>query len=207
MREKIKTFKCGPHNIYVVDMSQINIDDKRKKELFCAQFLYNHIFKTTTEIRRSTSGYIIWPDNFVGSLSHKKNLLILCVEEKNKFNSIGIDIENFVCFNEKVKNKICSSEELSLLAKLNLIELQRKKFLSVIFSVKEAVFKAYFPIYEQKIYFKDFEITNIDFKHGIANGKFTNKFEDTKSNTQNLQAFFCELDENIVSVISTGSSC
>ena len=131
-------------------------------------------------ILKSQSGAAIWPDGVYGSISHSNNKAA-AVAAKD-FNLIGIDLEYLKKeLNINLKKRVCTENEKKWVGD------DKKKLLSI-FSTKEAIYKAYYPI--RKLRFKDVELTknekgfsvklNIDLNEKFKKNFLFNSFLDRK---------------------------
>ena len=77
-----------------------------------------------------------WPDGICGSITHSKMLCIAAVARKSVLASIGIDAEPDVPLKEDLRNAILHDSELHVSAEQAI----------ALFSMKEALFKALFPL-------------------------------------------------------------
>lgn len=98
----------------------------------------------------------LWPKGIIGSITHSQTLALVVVANKNKaFSGVGIDIET--------KNGVSSDFVRDLLTDRELTELRTRgagweNDVTLIFSAKEAVFKAVNPITNLMIDFNELEI-------------------------------------------------
>ena len=131
-------------------------------------------------ILKSESGAAIWPDGVYGSISHSNNKAA-AVAAKD-FNLIGIDLEYLKKeLNINLKKRVCTENEKKWVGD------DKEKLLSI-FSTKEAIYKAYYPI--RKLRFKDVELTknekgfsvelNIDLNQKFKKNFVFNSFLDRK---------------------------
>ena len=126
---------------------------------FCATQAAKNIGFSLQCIPSAETREPIWPVGVVGSISHSKKIAISCVASSVDFKSLGIDAEELmdatVC--KEVEKVIATEEELSLL--------QEKDFqlgITILFSAKEALYKALFPLCRSFIDFKEVRLVNLD---------------------------------------------
>lgn len=103
----------------------------------------------------------LWSENTTGSISHKEEIAIAVVCKKSQYKGLGIDVENRkqeIDFD--ICRFICTEKEIQGIYRLH----EKDLVLKVIFSVKEAIFKAFFHTSGKFLGFEDIEIT---FKHGF----------------------------------------
>ncbi|MBJ7224160.1 MULTISPECIES: 4'-phosphopantetheinyl transferase family protein [unclassified Brenneria] len=122
----------------------------------------------------------IWPINVSGSISHSSEKVI-CAENIKRINgSVGIDIEEQIPYKQakELWCKIINSSEYDLLCQQ---QQPFERLLTIVFSAKESLFKALYPMLKNYFYFLDTQIIEIDMK------KNTFKLELLK----NMHAGFC----------------
>ncbi len=143
---------------------------KRRDEFItarrCAQMAMQKAKLPGLPVLRSPNRSPQWPFSIVGSISHGAGYAaaILC-KQGSGLVGIGIDMENL---NREIKSNICRQV-------LTEFEIQKwlkgreevNRDIKIIFSLKEAIYKCFFPISEIYLGFKDAEIdeiTDIGFK-------------------------------------------
>ena len=99
-------------------------------------------FKEDFEIIRHDSGRPIFPQGFIGSISHSDDLAISVVTNSPEILSIGVDIQLFRSTKEGLRERILTNKETDL-------------DVLAVFSAKEAVYKATSPLVSETIGFKD----------------------------------------------------
>lgn len=122
----------------------IEMSRKRKCEFLvgrmCAQqALWNVGEQGRGQVTRSKASYPVWPKGFCGSISHTSGLAIACAAKAKNYHALGIDIETLM--NDQTANEVSS---LVLLDSDRLFkkEIPFNQFVTLIFSAKEALFKA-----------------------------------------------------------------
>ena len=121
------------------------------------------------------------------SLSHKKGDVLLGISQK--YRGIGVDVENPV--RKELGSKILTEKEYSFF--------QKKIFpdpvlLGLIFSFKESIFKAFYPIVKKMLYFKDARVDDIDPSSGRIQALLL--FDDKNLKTSRIEGRFKILQEN-----------
>jgi 4'-phosphopantetheinyl transferase EntD len=106
-------------------------------------------------IGRGASGEPLWPDGIVGAISHAGDLAIAVVGQQSDYAGLGIDIEQLSRgLTARAARLVCTPAEMEWVNP----EADSTR-LTMLFSAKEAVFKALFPIEGVWLGFGDAELT------------------------------------------------
>jgi len=97
----------------------------------------------------------LWPQGIVGSISHCGDVAGAAVGRSNRFAGIGIDIEADEPVDAALIERICTAGELLAIRAMNLDEARGVRHL---FSMKEAAYKALWPLTKQFLEFQDIEV-------------------------------------------------
>ncbi|MCB0310622.1 MAG: 4'-phosphopantetheinyl transferase superfamily protein [Bdellovibrionales bacterium] len=103
----------------------------------------------------------IWPQGIVGTISHTGGLAVAAVGFKHDYLGLGVDIEKIADSNRRLRYKklslrVCHDDELNWIYELPSEEALR---FTSLFSAKETLFKALFPVCRSYIGFKDAHLT------------------------------------------------
>ena len=110
------------------------------------------------DLLRSEAGFPLWPNGFVGSISHDPEFAVAAVARDTQIKSIGIDLESNVPISHDALNIVTTkSERLQIGGDLLIAK--------YLFSMKEAVYKALYMIDYKFLEFKD---VNIDIERCVA---------------------------------------
>ncbi|MFF4345207.1 4'-phosphopantetheinyl transferase [Kitasatospora sp. NPDC001540] len=96
----------------------------------------------------------LWPDGVVGSLTHCAGYRAAAVARAGEIASLGIDAEPHLALPEGVLEAVTRPEELPALAELRAAH-PAVHWGKVLFSAKESVYKAWFPLQRRKLGFQD----------------------------------------------------
>jgi 4'-phosphopantetheinyl transferase EntD len=112
-------------------------------------------------VLRNESRQPIWPAGLVGSISHTDTIAVAAVTYPSRCESLGIDIhliadQRLSNSKETLLDRICHESEATWVRSDQLLQLQRA---ALVFSAKESIFKALYPIYQSSIAFKDVELS------------------------------------------------
>lgn len=106
-------------------------------------------------IRTGSNREPLWPSGFTGSISHSAELCCAVAALSDNYMGLGVDLEHTHVLDADLIDYVCDSEEYASIAS----ELRLKNQLTdpgkLIFSIKEAVFKSYFPISNNWLGFRD----------------------------------------------------
>lgn len=101
-----------------------------------------------------------WPDGIVGSITHSRGLAAAAVARRESVGGIGIDAE-LPLSNERARRlapQILVDSERDWLERLPPIA--QGEFVTLVFSLKESLFKALYPLVRRRFYFPHARLTN-----------------------------------------------
>jgi 4'-phosphopantetheinyl transferase EntD len=107
----------------------------------------------------------IWPRDISGSLSHNCDTVILAVTRKDLL--IGIDVETFMDKNtaQEVAGVVMMRKEIE---KIQHLPIPFRVAITIVFSLKESLYKALWPKLHQEIDFCHVSLIDIDYKTQCA---------------------------------------
>ena len=122
-------------------------------------------------VLRGHKGEPLWPEGIAGSITHCYPWSVAVAIKCPNLFTIGVDLETTNRMNgTDVSDFVCGNAELDWVRSGNLQER-----LTMIFSAKEAVYKAFYPLCRRYIDFKDVELTWVPAK-SCFHGKFLAPF-------------------------------
>lgn len=142
---------------------------ERKNEYLCgrvlAQAVLNHHFGLDQSITSMYEPLPIWPSHVLGSISHSQNKLIVALSNNALY--LGIDIEHWVTseFAQESAHLILTPSEFDLWKSKAAEFFDFAHYVSLIFSVKESLYKAVYPTAKQYIDFLEASIVDINFEN------------------------------------------
>ncbi|MEO9278603.1 4'-phosphopantetheinyl transferase superfamily protein [Acinetobacter sp. WA-87] len=142
---------------------------ERKNEYLCgrvlAQAVLNHHFGLDQPITSMHEPLPIWPTHVLGSISHSQNKLIVALSSHAVY--LGIDIEHWVTseFAQESAHLILTLSEFDLWKDKTAEFFDFARYVSLIFSVKESLYKAVYPTAKQYIDFLEASIVDINFEN------------------------------------------
>ncbi|PTV49663.1 4'-phosphopantetheinyl transferase family protein [Acinetobacter seifertii] len=142
---------------------------ERKNEYLCgrvlAQAVLNHHFGLDQPITSMHEPLPIWPSHVLGSISHSQNKLIVALSSHAIY--LGIDIEHWVTseFARESAHLVLTSSEFDLWKNKAAEFFDFARYVSLIFSIKESLYKAVYPTAKQYIDFLEASIVDINFEN------------------------------------------
>ena len=120
--------------------------DKRKAEYLAGRVCAKHVLAAhkiyNFELINAADRAPIWPNKIVGSITHSQQTAMAMVSHSSDIAGIGIDIEQLMSAKQEqeLQQQILHPDELSQFQRL---AKQVSHPLTIIFSAKESIFKAY----------------------------------------------------------------
>jgi 4'-phosphopantetheinyl transferase EntD len=114
----------------------------------CARTAVEELGVISQEILKDAEGLPIWPAGLVGSISHSRGLCGAVVGSRDRYSCIGLDIERTDRLSDSALRRVMHPKERECLGQSQWVG-------SVLFSAKEAFFKAQYPVYGRKPTFHD----------------------------------------------------
>ena len=141
----------SPREVMPSERAKLRTEAERKATRKCLEDLLAGSGLPTMEPKRQASGARNWPAGYVGSVSHKGTKVVAALVPVGCVKSLGIDIETWD-----------GAKELSKIQGLTGIDefppLSDVPGPLILFSVKEAVFKALHPILDRQFGFEDVKV-------------------------------------------------
>lgn len=111
----------------------------------CAGAALAMLGQRSTDIPTGEGGQPVWPNGFVGSLSHCPGFTVAAVGRVGVASAIGIDVEVHRPIRPAVAATVVRGDDASMLTRL-VSSHPAVAWSAVLWSVKESVFKAWYPL-------------------------------------------------------------
>ncbi len=98
----------------------------------------------------------LWPQGFVGSITHTSGYCAVVAGRRQDFDSLGIDVERVERVHQDIWPAVCTPQELDFLNCLPISE--RQQYAALFFSAKESFYKCQYPLTQQWLEFGDVTI-------------------------------------------------
>lgn len=144
---------------------------KRQQEYLCGRVLTQAVLSDHFGLDQSITSMHehlpIWPSHVLGSISHSKNKLIVALSNNAVY--LGIDIEHWVTseFAQESAHLILTPSEFDLWKSKACEFFDFAHYVSLIFSIKESLYKAVYPTAKQYIDFLEASIFDFNFENQI----------------------------------------
>jgi 4'-phosphopantetheinyl transferase EntD len=106
-----------------------------------------------------------WPEGVVGSITHTRGHVAVALARRETVRGLGLDVEQAEPLKHRLWDMICTDEDRAMLARYP--EPERSRLAKIVFSAKEAAYKAQFAITEQFLGFSamhiDLDVSNDGF--------------------------------------------
>jgi len=143
----------------------------------------------------------VWPAQICGSITHSTGRAAAIVAYKEHWRGLGMDLENLLSAEraERLAGEILTAPELQRMAAGPRDQLAL--LVTLTFSVKESLFKALYPIVQQRFYFEHAEMLHWS-EDGRARLRLLTDLSGEWRNGSELDAQFCVHDGQLLSLVS-----
>ncbi|MBB4952388.1 enterobactin synthetase component D [Agrobacterium vitis] len=116
-------------------------------------------------IATGSKGEPVWPEGWVGSITHTQGFAAAALADKRSFRSLGMDTEQIMTTKvmENVTSRICRPEETYVHGS----PLSAEVYTTLVFSAKESLFKCLHPLVSKMFWFEDARIEITDYAAGL----------------------------------------
>lgn len=138
------------------------LNEQRKQEFLLGRLAANFAIQKTLKtnkifiINQDASRAPIWPSDLIGSISHSDSLIIAVACKKDAYLSVGIDIEKKGRTRPEVGRFILTDLDIK-----SVDGISESDLLTLIFSAKESLYKALYPLVNKYFGFKAAALTKI----------------------------------------------
>ena len=143
----------------------------------------------------------VWPSGICGSITHSTGHAAAIVAQKADWRGLGMDLENILNPEraERLAGEILTAPELKRMAAGRREQLAM--LVTLTFSVKESLFKALYPIVQQRFYFEHAEVLEWN-EAGEVKLRLLTDLSSEWRNGAELQAQFAVMDGQLLSLVS-----
>ena len=183
-----------------------NANSKRLNEFFSGRIIAEAIlkkhFNCSAKITSMQFKLPKWPINVIGSISHSNHWIIVAISSQTE--CLGIDLEHIVdiTFVQESALLILTQSEQTLWQREKTMFISFREYLTLIFSLKESLYKAVYPITQSYIDFLEVAVVRIDIKKQIAIFKFDEKIQKNHGLYTEYQGFWNFKDDYVVTWVT-----
>lgn len=143
----------------------------------------------------------VWPAHICGSITHSTGRAAAIVARKEHWRGLGMDLENLLNTEraERLAGEILTPPELQRLAAGRRDQLAL--LVTLTFSVKESLFKALYPIVQQRFYFEHAELLEWAESGHVRLRLLTDLSSEWRNGTE-LDAQFAVQEGQLLSLVS-----
>jgi 4'-phosphopantetheinyl transferase EntD len=132
----------------------------KRFEFAASRQLIRNISKINEPLLTDPSGKISWPSSVYGSLSHSQGNYAWALSSEKR---VGLDLEKLSRFHEKIERRICNpSEQENISHWTEKLKCSKSELLGIIFSLKEAAYKALVDSHQKDTGWKSLQIEKLD---------------------------------------------
>ncbi|KPU57257.1 4'-phosphopantetheinyl transferase superfamily protein [Pseudomonas fluorescens] len=175
-----------------------------------AEFLAGRVCARAALQRLEGLGYIpaigedrapVWPAHITGSITHSTGRAAAIVANKGHWRGLGMDLENLLNADraERLAGEILNPPELQRMTAND--HYLRALLVTLTFSVKESLFKALYPIVQQRFYFEHAEVLEWSESGEVRLRLLTDLSREWRNGTE-LDAQFGVKDGQLLSLVS-----
>ena len=163
-------------SLYPVEIEQIGAAVERRRVDFagaraCAREAMTRLGVPAGPVLRGGRGMPVWPPGVVGTLTHTHGLRAAALASAGRVRSIGLDVEQHEPLSAGVLEAVSLPEEAEWVRAAH-AEVESIAWDTLLFTAKEATYKAWFPLTRRWLGFDDAHITLVpdSYDDGVALG-------------------------------------
>lgn len=143
----------------------------------------------------------VWPQDLCGSITHSSGWAAAIVADKQRWRGLGMDVEQLMSSDRasRLAGEILTADEMQRMAAGP--EHQVALRVSLTFSLKEALFKALYPIVLKRFYFEDAELLEWS-ENGSARLRLKIELSEEWHDGKELDAQFSVEDGQLLSLVA-----
>ncbi|MDO7926455.1 4'-phosphopantetheinyl transferase superfamily protein [Pseudomonas sp. KFB-139] len=143
----------------------------------------------------------IWPTDICGSITHSTGWAAAIVAPRQQWRGLGLDTENLLSTDRatRLAGEILTADELAAMAAGPQEEIALRVTLT--FSIKEALFKALYPIVQKRFYFEDAQLLEWS-ADGSVRLRLLMDLSSEWHSGKELEGQFSVQDQHLLSLVS-----
>lgn len=173
------------------------MSESRREEFLRGRYLAHQLL----EKQGGSQAYIgkkermpVWPQGYIGSISHSKDYIVAACSQDDVLYGVGIDIETAGRIRKGMEKKIMTADDI-----VDLEGVDSTFVKTLIFSAKEALFKALYPLCEEFFGMLDASVIKID-QHSFVI-RLDRSLSGHLKQGLCLKGYFQKIDNSVVSLV------
>lgn len=154
---------------------------------------------------QNEDGSPLWPTGTMGSITHTHGWAAAVVGQQHEYAGIGLDAEHIMPDDRghSLSRQILTTSEQQRFRQE--LTLQAGEFVTLVFSLKETLFKTLYPLVHRRFYFEHAELVSWQ-SGGKARLRLLTHLSPDWSIGTELDAQFARDDQRLISLIAVGPS-
>ena len=120
----------------------------------------------------------LWPEGFVGSITHTVGFCAAVVGPATRFAALGLDTEKADSLSPELWRRICLASEIDWIESLP--QAAQVSAATLVFSAKEALYKCQYPYTGERLSFHDVEVKPRDWSAGCGDFTISSRNNSTR---------------------------
>lgn len=179
---------------------------KRRGEFLAGRYCaYQALLQLTGDgamVKRQADGAPSWPKGCVGTISHSDNWVGALVAYQTDYLALGFDIEQRLGDTQGATLAAYLLTPQERLCLSHLPAAQLAFMVTLIFSLKESLFKALYPLVNKRFYFEDAELISWCSQSKTARLRLLSTLSEEWLQGQEITGHYCCLDGHIMTLIA-----
>lgn len=138
-----------------------------------------------------------WPAGFCGSITHSKGFAAAVSGRRRRWQSLGLDLEHVL---EEARAERLAHEILTEAERTRFSDWAPAVLVTLVFSFKESLFKALYPLTRRRFYFQDAEVIDLTYDGQAQLALRANLSEEWRSG-QHVGGQFIQLGDHLLSLV------
>ena len=139
----------------------------------------------------------VWPDGYLGSISHADGLCVAHVARRTDLLGVGVDVERANALSPDMCDQVSSPDEWKRLSRGQTPQIDAG---TLCFSAKEAVYKAYFPAAQAFLEFTDVHL-QVDWESGTFAASLSADEKPSVAGRRLFEGRFAQVDGYIAAAV------
>lgn len=164
----------------------------------CAQVALQQAGARSNHVGTSPGRAPVWPDGWVGSLSHAAGIAWAATARSSDFDSLGIDVEQRLAAEavESVQRMVLAPGEHGFADANDKGEVTWRA--TLLFSAKESIFKCLNPLVGEFIEFTDMELSSVDLLAGQLRFRCLRRLAPLVDQGQSIEVRFARMGDFVL---------